>query len=246
MVKNLVSLLIGISSFFYTFYVIYYLIYFTSGHNENHEAIQTTEDELLMTIIRKLLINLYLLFVFMIQHSVMASKFVKSLYKKLFIPEYERSIYNALSSLCLDYLIRNWEPVPWIALWEVDTASNNYMWILFSALHLFGWSVIFSGCCVLDVTELLGLKQIYCKLINQPGGLAVKSKEYQRYLDHMRHPSFVGFMIIFWIHPYMTIDRFLLSSIMTIYMLMMWKIDENDYYYASNVYYKEEQLFKFQ
>lgn len=57
MVKNLVSLLIGISSFFYTFYVIYYLIYFTSGHNENHEAIQTTGDYLFIYVVSKLFLK---------------------------------------------------------------------------------------------------------------------------------------------------------------------------------------------
>ncbi|XP_044577787.1 nurim homolog isoform X1 [Cotesia glomerata] len=248
MFRNLISLLLGCISIFYTIYVVYCLIYFISNHNQNHKAVQTSgndDNAESLTAAWNILMNLYLLFLFLIQHSVMASRIIKRLYKKLNISEYERSIYNALSSVCLDYLMRNWKPVPLITLWEVNTESNMYSWILFSALHLFGWLIILGGCCMLDVTELLGWKQIYCKVLNKPGALAVKSKEYQRYLDHMRHPSFVGFIITFWIHPYMTIDRFLLSFIITIYMLMIWNIDESDYKYASNIYYREKQYFKY-
>ncbi|KAF7402446.1 hypothetical protein HZH66_004713 [Vespula vulgaris] len=83
--------------------------------------------------------------------------------------------------------------------------------------------------------ELVGFRQVYYKITARPSPMSKKSKELQRYYAHMRHPSFIGFLIILWVHPFMSLDRFLLASIFTIYMLLRWAIDKEDYQYHAHV-----------
>lgn len=157
-----------------------------------------------LSILWKLMINTCLLCLFMLQHSLMSCNFIKNIYQKLHLPDLERSIYNVFSAGVLHFLMINWQPVPWVSLWNVDTMANNSSWLFFTFFHFFAWFVIYSGCIMLDIAELSGLKQVYYKISGRPCPMATKSKEYQRYLAHMRHPSFTGFLMIFWIHPYMT------------------------------------------
>ncbi|XP_011297824.1 nurim homolog [Fopius arisanus] len=245
MVSTVVGLLMSSSSFFYTFHVLYNFMYFTSSQSYNKESTNTpTEEDEYLIIIWGLMVNTCLLSVFMLQHSFMCSKSVKQFYDKLCILELERSIYNAASAAALHLILENWQVIPFFSLWHIDTSVNYKLWLVFSGFHFLAWFVIYSGCVMLDISELTGLKQVWYKISNRPCPMSTKSREYQRYLLHMRHPSFTAFLIILWIHPLMTIDRFLMASIITIYMLVMWTIDEADYnYHAMNVDRKRRELF---
>lgn len=145
-----------------------------------------------------------LLSTFMLQHSLMATDFVKHLFCKLNMDYMERSIYNVVSALALHLLLNQWQIIPSIALWKVDTSSNNVLWCIFTAAHVLAWSIIYSGCLMMDISELTGIKQVYYKFSSRPSPMVMKSKGLSRYYSHMRHPSFTGFLIILWIHPYMT------------------------------------------
>lgn len=151
-----------------------------------------------------LLVDACLLSLFMLQHSFMASDLAKNVFYKLSLEDVERSIYNVASAGVLHYLTSNWHPVPLYALWDVETSETNGLWLLFTAFHVLGWFVVYSGCIMMDISELAGLKQVYYKLSARPCPLSIKSRELQRYYAHMRHPSFTGFLMILWIHPFMT------------------------------------------
>ncbi|KZC08282.1 Nurim like protein [Dufourea novaeangliae] len=170
-----------------------------------------------------------LLSIFIVQHTLMASDFVKHLFCKVYIDYMGRSVYNVASAMALHLLLNQWQIIPSISLWKLDTSSNNVLWFIFTAFHVLGWSIIYSGCLMMDIAELTGLKEIYYKFSSRPSPVAMKSKELLRYYSHMRHPSFTGFIIILWIYPYMTLDRILLASILTVYMALMWTIDKEDY-----------------
>lgn len=47
----------------------------------------------------------------------------------------------------------------------------------------------------------------------------------------MRHPGFTALVVILFIHPVMQLDRLILAYVMTIYMILGYKIDEIDYEY---------------
>ncbi|XP_017875090.1 nurim homolog isoform X3 [Ceratina calcarata] len=116
-----------------------------------------------------------------------------------------------------------------------DESNVSLLWPLSTDMTL--------GCLMMDLSELAGLKQVYYKFSSRPCPIVMKSRGLLRYYMHMRHPSLTGFLIIFWIHPYMTLDRLLLASILTIYMGLMWTIDKEDYdYHAHLVKLKQNEL----
>ncbi|XP_017875089.1 nurim homolog isoform X2 [Ceratina calcarata] len=146
-------------------------------------------------------------------------------------------------AMTLHLLISKWEFISSVTLWKVDTFSNDVSWYTFTTLHVLAWIIIYSGCLMMDLSELAGLKQVYYKFSSRPCPIVMKSRGLLRYYMHMRHPSLTGFLIIFWIHPYMTLDRLLLASILTIYMGLMWTIDKEDYdYHAHLVKLKQNEL----
>ena len=231
--------------FLYTFYVLCNFTYFLSNHKENEEANTVREkDDDVDSVLWQSIVNMCLLSTFMLQHSFMATDFMKHLFCKLHVDYMERSMYNVVSAAALHLLIDRWQTVPSIALWKVVTSSNSVAWFAFTGLHVLAWSIIYSGCLMMDASDLAGLKQVYYKFSFRPSPMVMKSRELLRYYSHMRHPSFTGFLIILWIHPYMTLDRLLLASILTIYMALMWTIDKEDYnYHASLVRRKQRELF---
>ena len=133
----------------------------------------------------------------------MASDFVKQIYRYLKIEDIERSIYNAFSAAALHLITKTWLPTPDVLLWNIDTTENSKIWLAVTSIHILGWFVIYSGCLMMDISELVGLKQVYYKFHGWPCPLSMKSKELRRYYAHMRHPSFTGFLMILWIYPYM-------------------------------------------
>ena len=147
--------------------------------------------------------NTSLISAFILQHSVMASDLIKNFYYKFEIEDIERSIYNASSSAILYLVMSYWQPVPWVSIWKFDTSEESYSWIVVNVSHLLAWSLVYCGCCMMDLAELFGLKQVYYKLSGRPRPLTMKSQDLQRYLMHMRHPSFLGFLVILWVYPLM-------------------------------------------
>lgn len=145
-----------------------------------------------------------LLSIFMLQHSLMASNFVKHLFSKLYMDYMERSIYNVVTAMSLHLLFNKWQTISSITLWKVNTSSDNVSWFIFTAFHVLAWTIIYSGCLMMDISELAGIKQVYYKFSLRSSPMLMKSKELLRYYSHMRHPSFTGFIIILWIYPYMT------------------------------------------
>jgi len=147
-----------------------------------------------------LLIDMLLITIFVFQHSVMTNEFTKYTFCRLNIEHLSRSIYNACSSASLHFLMNKWQQTP-ATIWNFES-SKEVVWI-FSSLHVFSWSIIYSGCIMMDIAELCGLKQIWYRLSKRNSPLDTKSRELRRYMRHMRHPSFTGFLIILWIYPIM-------------------------------------------
>jgi len=148
-----------------------------------------------------LLIDMLLITIFVFQHSVMANEVTKHTFCRLNIEHLSRSIYNTCSSASLHFLMNKWQQTPAATIWKFES-SNKAVWI-FSSLHVFSWSIIYSGCIMMDIAELCGLKQIWYRLSKRNSPLDTKSRELRRYMRHMRHPSFTGFLVILWIYPIM-------------------------------------------
>ncbi|XP_076649902.1 nurim homolog [Halictus rubicundus] len=245
MILKCVSVVTCAAYFLYTFYVLCNLTYFLSNHKLNDGTrVSPEKDDSADSVVWLLILNMSLLSVFMLQHTLMAGDFMKRLFLKLHMDYMERSIYNIASAATLHLLVNQWQIVPSISWWKIDTSSNNILWYIFTSFHVLAWSIIYSGCLMMDISELTGLKQVYYKFSSRPSPMSMKSSGLLRYYSHMRHPSFTGFLIILWIYPYMTLDRIMLGSILTVYMALMWNIDDEDYnYHATLVRRKQAELF---
>ncbi|XP_033224161.1 nurim homolog [Belonocnema kinseyi] len=231
------------SSFLYTFYVLCNFMYFLSNQYDNQKIASRPEsdDNLVLTMLWDFLIDTCLISAFILQHSVMASDFVKRIYSALKIEDLDRSVYNACSAAVLHLMVKTWVPVSLVTLWNINTTSYSKIWLLMTAIHVLGWVFIYSGCLMMDISELVGLKQVLYKISCRPCPMNMKSRELRRFYGHMRHPSFTGFLMILWIHPIMSIDRLLLAVILTVYMIGMWNIDEDDYRYHSYVIQRKKR-----
>ncbi|KYQ47593.1 Nurim like protein, partial [Trachymyrmex zeteki] len=240
MISNILNVIVGASSFVYTCYILCRLTYFLSSHGDNKNLHTVLDDNADKSTLWSLLTDMLLITTFIFQHSIMTNELTKLTFYRLNIEYLSRSIYNACSSASLHFLINKWQQTPAVTIWKFET-SNMTAWMIFSSLHVFAWSIIYSGCIMMDIAELCGLKQIWYKVFKKNSPLDTKSRELCRYMRHMRHPSFTGFFTILWIYPVMSADRVLLGTILTMYMALLWTTDSEDYNYHIR-YFRQKQI----
>lgn len=169
-----------------------------------------------------LLINMLLLSVFAIQHSVMARKGFKEAWTKIIPAELERNTYVLFASLALILLFWQWRPMGEV-IWDV---SNSTLGTVLIGVSLFGWLFVLISTFLLDHFELLGLKHAYYNL---------KSKELPHtefktpgFYKFVRHPIYLGFTIAFWATPIMTTSHLLFAIGTLGYTLVGIYLEERD------------------
>ncbi|XP_023016311.2 nurim homolog [Leptinotarsa decemlineata] len=226
---NLVKLLLCGFGLISTFYTVIEFTYFLSIPNytiinESHREVPWEKTSLAM------LRNMALLTLFIIQHSLLTSKKIKDAFSAYHLQEIFRSLYVIATSGVLLYLMKHWNSTPNVILWNLNLKYRPIWW-MYIGIHGLAWITIYVGNICCDVTELLGLKQVYYSIVNLPDPNVRKSIQLQRLNSHMRHPSFLAFVLIFWLYPIMSLDRIWLASIFTGYMYLGWNPDESDYYY---------------
>ncbi|CAG9833712.1 unnamed protein product [Diabrotica balteata] len=209
-----------------TFYMVTELMYFLSFPKKIDQYVKESE---LMTS-WALLLNMGLLSLFILQHSLLASSKVKEAFQANGFQVIYRSVYVVATSGILLYVLRHWKTTPHAIMWAFNLNYKPIFWI-YASIHTVAWIIIYVGNICCDVTELLGIKQVYYSIMNLPDPNLRKSKQWQRLNSHMRHPSFLAFVLIFWLCPVMSLDRLLLAVILTTYMYVAWTPDGSDYYY---------------
>jgi len=234
--KQLLVFLVSLTTFVYTFYVIgNFMVFLSKPRNvpkiytwvfnllDNKSKLETAYGPIVFD-------TLYLIG-FIFQHSFMKSDIIKKILQSLGLSGAERTIYSLTSSLCLHYLLKNWISAQSIVLWQVDVGNSQVLWWLFVLVHAFAWIIIYGGSIIMDLPEILGIKQAYYDLKDYAAPIAYKSFELRHLYTHVRHPSFVGFSVILWATNLMTLDRLLLSLMLTAYMYFAWSTDRNDVIY---------------
>ncbi|XP_055911827.1 nurim homolog [Eupeodes corollae] len=235
-IKKLLVLLLSLITFVYSFYVIGKLMMFLS-QPKSIPTMYTWVFNLLdnqsriATAFPALVWNTLYIIAFIFQHSFMKSAFIKNIIQNIGLGVAERSIYSLTSSLCLHYMIKNWNYAQSIVLWQIDVTSSNVLWWTFMLIHGFAWMVIYGGSIIMDLPEILGIKQAYYDLKDYAPPMAYKSFELRHLYSHVRHPSFAGLTTILWAVNLMTIDRLVLASLLTTYMYVAWSTDHNDIIY---------------
>ncbi|MEO0406767.1 MAG: methanethiol S-methyltransferase [Cyanobacteria bacterium P01_A01_bin.135] len=169
-----------------------------------------------------LLVNLGLLGLFGIQHSVMARKGFKRWWTQFVPTAVERSTYVLLSSLCLATLFYLWQPMGGV-VWRV---TNPTAVAALYAISAAGWLIVLSTSFLINHFDLFGLHQVW---------LYLRGEEYTAtpfvtpgLYQYVRHPLYVGFLLAFWATPVMTIAHLVFSLVTAAYILVAVQFEERD------------------
>jgi protein-S-isoprenylcysteine O-methyltransferase Ste14 len=169
-----------------------------------------------------LLIDLVLLGIFAVPHSVMARQGFKQRWTKLVPSALERSTYVLVSSLLLALLFWQWRPLPSV-VWDLThPLGRGILYGLFWA----GWALVLVSTFLTNHFDLFGLRQVWLYALGR-GYTPVGFKALALY-RYVRHPLMLGFLIAFWAAPVMTLGHLLFAAATTVYILVAIQLEERD------------------
>jgi len=164
-------------------------------------------------------VNLVLLGLFAVQHTIMARHAFKSVWTRVVPRAIERSIFVLLSSLLL--LLLSWQWVPLSeSVWDVEGFGAGVL----NGVCVLGWALVFVSTFLINHFDLLGLRQVW---------LFFRGVEYAEvpfkegyFYGWVRHPIMLGFILAFWGAPHMTQGHLLFAAVTTIYILIGIRFEE--------------------
>lgn len=169
-----------------------------------------------------LAIDLALLTVFAVQHSVMARKWFKEWWTRIVPKPIERSTYVLFSSVALILLFLLWRPLGGV-VWSVEDPIGR---LVLRSLFGFGWALILLSTFLINHFDLFGLRQVWLNLLGQPYSTLQFATPGPYRL--VRHPLYVGWLFAFWMTPVMSFAHLLFSIATTAYILLAIQFEERD------------------
>lgn len=172
--------------------------------------------------IAALAIDLALIALFGLQHSLMARPGFKEWWTRLIPPALERATYVLAANLAMFLLVLLWQPIPAV-VWRVETGwARGLIWALFAG----GWAILLAGAMSMHLGELLGMRQAwawYCGRPYKPLKLKINWL-YAR----IRHPMYLGILLGLWAAPHMTAGHALLAAGLTAYLAIGARYEDRD------------------
>ncbi len=178
-------------------------------------------------------VDLLLIALFGVQHSVMARRGFKSWLTRALHPAIERSTYVLATVIVLWVLMVFWQPIPAV-VWQ---AEAGWLVALLWALFGIGWAVVFISTWLLNHFELFGLHQAWLDLTGREAP-PPRFRE-PAFYRLVRHPLYLGLVLAFWAIPTMTFGHLVFAGGMTVYILVGIRYEERDLLAALGAQYAE-------
>jgi protein-S-isoprenylcysteine O-methyltransferase Ste14 len=169
-----------------------------------------------------LVVDLLLMSLFAVQHSVMARKSFKRWWTQFVPASIERSTYVLFASLALLLLFWQWRPLPDV-MWQV---ADPQIAVAIMGLSFVGFLLVLTSTFLINHFELFGLHQVANNLV----GRDMPEPRFRTPLLYgfVRHPLYLGFIIAFWAAPVMTLGHFLFAAVTTAYIFVGIFLEERD------------------
>jgi protein-S-isoprenylcysteine O-methyltransferase Ste14 len=194
---------------------------------------RTVDHGIAGPIVQAVVVNLLLLGLFAVQHSVMARPAFKRWWTRIVPQPVERSTYVLLSSLVLLLLYWQWRSMPTV-IWHVTSPPGRLaVWVLF----WLGWVIVFVSTFMISHVDLFGLRQVYSFWRGKP----LRDIQFRAPLLYriVRHPLMLGFIVAFWAAPTMTAGHLLFAAATTGYILVALQLEERDLLAALGSQYRD-------
>lgn len=215
---RIVAFLYGILSYLIFFAVFLYAI----GFVEDLVVPKTIDSGVPAPAARALIVNLVLMSIFAMQHSVMARREFKRWWTRFVPASVERTTYVLFASSALALLLWLWEPMPAV-VWQI---ADPQIAMAVTALSFVGWLIVLTSTFLINHFELFGLHQVANNLAGRP--MPAPRFRTPLYYKFVRHPIYLGFIIAFWAAPTMTVGHLVFAAVTTAYIFVGAWLEERD------------------
>lgn len=168
-------------------------------------------------------VDLLLLALFGVQHSVMARRGFKRWWTRIVPAAIERSTYVVATCAVLALLCWFWVPIQAPVVWQIDSRAGSALaWGLFGL----GWLLVLVSTFLINHFELFGLQQVFARLTHR----ALPEAQFKTPLlyRYVRHPLYLGLLLSLWSVPRMTAGRLLFALGLSVYILTGIAFEERD------------------
>jgi protein-S-isoprenylcysteine O-methyltransferase Ste14 len=216
--SRFIAFLYGLVAYLVFFIAIVYAVGFVSGL----VVPKTIDTGTVVPLAEALIVNVLLMSLFAVQHSVMARRQFKEWWTQFVPKSIERSTYVLFASLALILLFWQWRPIPGV-VWQV---ADPQIAVAITALSFVGWLLVLTSTFLINHFELFGLHQV----ANNLAGRSMPAPRFKTPVLYkvVRHPIYLGFIIAFWVTPVMTVGHLLFAAVTTAYILVGIVLEERD------------------